>query len=158
GPITEPVNALGVEPVQPAARLLGMAAKLPRDRRNAQPVPAQRDDPGPLAPVRRGAPGSGQLTDLPLLTVTARRPRSENLPHRPHPQATSRCPTPPILRTHPKRNVALTDPGNPEPLVPAPSSPATSSAATGAEAPATASRGPQATGGFQGVAPPGQHS
>ena len=98
GPVPEPVDAGRVEPVQPAAHLLGMAAEPPRDRRHAQPVPAQRDDPGPFNPVRRGMAGPGQLADLPLLTVIMRRTRFENLRHRAHPQATGRRPAPPILK------------------------------------------------------------
>ena len=46
-----------------------MAADLPGDRRNTQAVPAQRDDPGPLGPVRRGMPGPGKPADLPALAV-----------------------------------------------------------------------------------------
>ena len=44
GLVAQPVDAGGVEPVQPAAHRVLMAADLGRDRRDTQPVPAQRDD------------------------------------------------------------------------------------------------------------------
>jgi hypothetical protein len=52
-----PPMPLGVEPVQSAAQRVLMAADPRRDPRDSQPVPAERRDPGPLDPVRRGMPG-----------------------------------------------------------------------------------------------------
>src|SRR4029453_19118091 len=75
GPVTQPVDAGGVEPVQPAAHRVLMAANLGRDPPNTQPVPAQRDDPGPLDPVRRGMPGTRKPADLPGLAAILRRAR-----------------------------------------------------------------------------------
>src|SRR5204862_7151672 len=81
GVVTEPVQAGRVEPVQPAAHRVLMAADPGRDRRNTQPVPAQRDDPGPLAPVRRGMPGAREPADLPGLSIILRWARSQELWH-----------------------------------------------------------------------------
>jgi hypothetical protein len=91
--------------VQPMAHLLGMAAELPRDRRHAQPVPAQHDDPGPLGPVRRGMPGDRGAADLASPSSCGRRARMNF--------GMERASTP-VLRCYPypqinysKRNVAL---------------------------------------------------
>ena len=43
------------------------------ERADSQPVPAQRDDQGPLAPVRRGMPGAREPADLPALAVIKQR-------------------------------------------------------------------------------------
>jgi hypothetical protein len=75
GLVARPVDAGAVEPVQPAAHRVLMAADPGRDRPYSQPVPAQRDDPGPLDPVRRGMPGARELADLPGLAVIVRRAR-----------------------------------------------------------------------------------
>jgi hypothetical protein len=66
-PVTQPVQTLAVEPVQPFPHGLRVTAQLRRDRRGVQPGPTQRNDLRPLDPVRRRMPGPGQLTDLPLL-------------------------------------------------------------------------------------------
>src|SRR5262249_35190838 len=90
GPVTEPADASGVEPVQPAAHLILMAADPGRDLRDTQPVPAQRDDPGPLAPVGRGMPRAREPTDLPILAIIPRWTRSQELRHRTRPHAPGR--------------------------------------------------------------------
>src|SRR5216684_568169 len=79
--VTEPVEAGRVEPVQPAAHRVLMTADPGSDRRDSQPVPAQRHDPGPLAPVRRSMPGTRKLADLPGLAVIQRRARPHELRH-----------------------------------------------------------------------------
>jgi len=73
GKVAQPVEAGVVEPVQPAAHLVLMTANPGRDLRDRQPVPAQRDDPGPLDPVRRGMPGAREPADLPGIAVIERR-------------------------------------------------------------------------------------
>src|SRR5205823_3078459 len=82
GPVTEPVDASGVEPVQPAAHRVLMAADPGRDLRDTPPVPAQRDDPGPLAPVGRGMPRAREPADLPVFAIILRWTRSQELRHR----------------------------------------------------------------------------
>jgi len=90
GAITQPVDTGGVEPVQPPAHRVLMAADPGRDRPDTQPVAAQRDDPGPLDPVRRGVPGACQPADLPGLAVILRR-APLRLRHGTRLQTVSRC-------------------------------------------------------------------
>ncbi len=62
-PVAEPVDALGVEPVQPLPHGLRVAAQLVGDLGGAQAVPAVGDHPGAPDPVAGGVPGAGQLAD-----------------------------------------------------------------------------------------------
>ena len=55
-----------------------MAADPGLDRRDSQPVPAQRDDPGPLDLVWGRMPGTRQPADLPALAVIQRRAAQAN--------------------------------------------------------------------------------
>jgi hypothetical protein len=62
-PVAEPVDALGVEPVQPLSHRLRVAAQLVGDLGGAQAVPAVGDHPGASDPVAGCVPGAGQLAD-----------------------------------------------------------------------------------------------
>jgi hypothetical protein len=62
-PVAEPVDAFGVEPVQPLSHRLGVAAQLVGDLGGAQAVPAVGDHPGAPDPVAGCVPGAGQLAD-----------------------------------------------------------------------------------------------
>jgi hypothetical protein len=62
-PVAEPVDALGVEPVQPLPHRLRVAAQLGGDLGGAQAVPAVGDHPGAPDPVAGCVPGAGQLAD-----------------------------------------------------------------------------------------------
>jgi hypothetical protein len=62
-PVAEPVDALGVEPVQPLPHRLWVAAQLLGDLGGALAVPAGGDHPGAPDPVAGGVPGAGQLAD-----------------------------------------------------------------------------------------------
>ena len=62
-PVAEPVDALGVEPVQPLPHRLRVAAQPLGDLGGAQAVPAVGDHPGAPDPVAGCVPGAGQLAD-----------------------------------------------------------------------------------------------
>src|SRR6478752_6019853 len=67
GPVAEPGQALGVEPVDPLAHGLHVTAQLGRDGAGAQALPAERDHLRPHDPVGRGVTGPGRPADLSLL-------------------------------------------------------------------------------------------
>ena len=62
-PVAEPLDALGVEAVQPLPHRLGVAAQPCGDLGGAQAVPAVGDHLGTLDPVAGCVPGAGQLAD-----------------------------------------------------------------------------------------------
>jgi hypothetical protein len=62
-PVTEPVDALGVEPVQPLPHRLWVAAQLLGDLGGAQAIPAVGDHRRAPDPVAGCVPGAGQLAD-----------------------------------------------------------------------------------------------
>src|ERR671911_1045818 len=62
-PVAEPIDALGVEPVQPLPHRLRVAAQLLGDLGGAQTIPAVGDHPGAGDPVAGCVPGAGQLAD-----------------------------------------------------------------------------------------------
>jgi hypothetical protein len=66
GAISESIYPFGVEAMEASAHGLGVAAKLLSYPGGAQPLPAQRDDPGSEYPVCGSVAAAGKLADLPL--------------------------------------------------------------------------------------------
>jgi hypothetical protein len=67
GQVGQPIDAAGVEPVQPRVDHLGVPAQPPGDFGDVSAVPACGDDAGALNPAGRRVPGSSELAQPALL-------------------------------------------------------------------------------------------
>ena len=100
-PVAEPVDALGVEPVQPLPHRLRVATQLGGDLGGARPVPAVGDHAGALDPVARGVAAGGELADLAFLVGILWGAGVEQLGHGAHPPVTARTASEPTsMSTH----------------------------------------------------------
>jgi hypothetical protein len=67
GQIAQPIDAAGIEAVQPAVDRARMAVQRLGDLADLGAVPAQGDDAGALQPTRRCVAGGGEFADAALL-------------------------------------------------------------------------------------------
>lgn len=67
GPVTEPVEPLGVEAGEPLAHRLGMTPQGGGDHSGALPVPTAHNHLRPPDPVTRRVPAPSQLPDVAFL-------------------------------------------------------------------------------------------